>query len=173
MSIWSLVAVAYVAVRTVTAGVLLVHAIRRRASGVLAAHAVSDAAAALLVLAYAFYPLRAALGLLVIPLFLVFVAWELLSATQRLDLLGETPDGQLSDAELLGGTARWFWDGLNIIPAFVIGAMVVGSAVHAGIDLPGTPSALSCGSAELTSGATLAGDGVLVCSGRVVELDRR
>ena len=130
MNIWSLVALAYVVVRTVAAGALLVSA-------------------------YALHPLRAALGLLVIPLFLVFMAWELLSATQRLDLLGEMPDSQLSDAELLGWTARWFWDALNIIPVFVIGAMVVGSAVFSGIDLPGTPSALKCGTEVLTSGGTL------------------
>jgi hypothetical protein len=155
VNIWSLVALAYVVVRTVAAGALLVLAIRRRASGVVAAHAISDASAALLVSAYALHPLRAALGVLVVPLFVVFLAWELLSATQRLDLLGETPDSQLSDAEMLGWTARWFWDALNIIPVFVIGAMVVGNAVFYGIDLPGTPSALKCGTEALTSGGTL------------------
>jgi len=155
MSFWSLAALAYVVVRTVAAGALLVLAIRRRASAVVAAHAISDASAALLVSAYALHPLRAALGFLVVPLFVVFLAWELLSATRRLDLLGETPDSQLSDAEMLGWTARWFWDALNIIPVFVIGAMVVGNAVFYGIDLPGTPSGLSCKSAELTPGSTL------------------
>jgi hypothetical protein len=156
MSFWSIAAIAYVVARTVVAGVLLVLAMRRRASGVMAAHAVSDAAVALLVLAYALYPLRAALGVLVIPLFLVFVAWELLTFTQRLDLLGETPDSQLSDAELLGGTASWFWDALNVIPAFVIGAMVVGNVVYrGGIDLPGTPSALSCTPTEVHAGDDL------------------
>ena len=153
VNIWGVSAIAYAVARTVAAGVLIVLAIRRRASGVVAAQAVSDAAVALLVLAYALYALRAALGLLVIPLFLFFVAWELLTATRRLDLLGETPGSQVSDAELLGGTARWFWEVLNIVPAFVLGALVMGNAVTpGGLELPGTPSALSCRTAEVTPG---------------------
>ena len=155
MSIWSVSAIVYVVARTVGAGVLLVLAMRRRASGVVAAQAISDAAVALLVSAYAYYPLRAALGLLALPLFLIFLGWELLSATRRLDLLGETPDSQLSDAALLGSTWRWFWEAWNVVPAFVIGALVVGSALSSGLDLPGTPSRLSCETTELTQGATL------------------
>jgi len=156
MSIWSVAAIAYVAVRTVIAGVLLVHAVRRRVSGILAAQAISDAAVAVLVLAYALYPLRAALGWVSVLLFLFFVGWELLAATRRLDLMGETPGDPMSDVELLGGTARWVWDACNLAPAFVIGALVVGSVVwRGGYTLPGTPSALKCTPADVHSGDDL------------------
>jgi hypothetical protein len=156
VSIWSVGAVVYVVARTIIAGALLVLALRRRAPGVLAAQAISDAAVALLVLAYARYPLRAALGWVSVPLFVYFIAWEALAAAQRLDAMGETPDNPLSDAELLGGTARWIWDAWNIAPAFVIGALVVGSVFWpGGWALPGTPSALSCTPAEVVSGDTL------------------
>lgn len=156
MSFWSLSAIAYVVARTVVAGVLLVLAIRRRASAVVAAQAISDAAVAVLVLAYALYPLRATLGWLSVPLFLWFIVWEGLAAAQRLGAIGETPDEPLSDAELLGGMSRWVWDLGGLAPAFIIGGLVAGAMIVPGEwDLPGTPSALSCTPAEVHAGDDL------------------
>ena len=156
MSIWSLVAVAYVAVRTVAAGVLLVHAIRRRASGVLAAQAISDAAAALLVLAYALHELRSVLGWLSVPLFFYYIGWEGLAAAQRISAIGEIPDEPLSDAELLAGMWRWVWDLGGLAPAFIMGGLVAGSMILPGEwTLPGTPSALNCTPAEVHAGKDL------------------
>src|SRR5258705_3198703 len=156
MSIWSLAALAYVLARTVVAGALLVLAIRRRASGPVAAQAISDAAVALLVLAYALYPLRAALGWLSVPLFLYFIAWEGLAAARRMSAIGETPDAPASDAELLGGMSRWVWDLGGLAPAFIMGALVAGAVILPGQwTLPGEPSALSCSPVELVSGDAL------------------
>jgi len=156
MSIWSLGAVVYVVARTIIAGALLVLAVRRRASGVLAAQAISDAAVAVLVLSYAFYPLRAGLGWVSVPLFIYFLAWEGLAAARRLSAIGETPDEQLSDAELLGGMSRWVWDLGGLAPAFIMGVLVAGAIILPGEwTLPGAPSALSCSPVELLSGDTL------------------
>jgi hypothetical protein len=146
----------YVVVRTVVAGVLLVLAVRRRTPGVVAAQAVSDAAVALLVTAYALYPLRAGLGWLSVPLFFYFIAWEGLAAARRISAIGETPDEPLSDAELLGGMSRWVWDLGGLAPAFIMGVLVAGAIILPGEwDLPGTPSALSCAPVEVRSGDDL------------------
>ncbi len=156
MSIWSLAALAYVLARTVVAGALLVLAIRRRASGPVAAQAISDAAVALLVLAYALYPLRAALGWLSVPLFLYFIAWEGLAAARRMSAIGETPDAPVSDAELLGGMSRWVWDLGGLAPAFIMGVLVAGAIILPGEwTLPGTPSPLSCSPVDVVSGGTV------------------
>jgi len=146
----------YVVARTVVAGVLLGLALRRRTPGVLAAQAISDAAVALLVTAYALHSLRAALGWLSVPLFLYFIAWEGLAAAQRIGAIGETPDQQLSDAELLGGMSRWVWDLVGLAPAFIMGVLVAGAIILAGEwTLPGSPSALSCTPVEIHAGDDL------------------
>ena len=156
MSLWSLSALVYVVARTVVACVLLVLAIRRRTPAAVAAQAISDAAVALLVLAYALYPLRSMLGWLSLPLFLVFIAWEGLAAAQRLGAIGETPDEPLSDAELLGGMSHWVWDLGGLAPAFIMGGLVAGAMILPGEwDLPGSPSALSCTPAEVHAGDDL------------------
>jgi hypothetical protein len=156
VNIWSVGAVVYVVARTVVAGVLLVLALRRRTPGVLAAQAISDAAVALLVTAYALHSLRAALGWLSVPLFLYFIAWEGLAAAQRIGAIGETPDQQLSDAELLGGMSRWVWDLVGLAPAFIMGVLVAGAIILAGEwTLPGSPSALSCTPVEIHAGDDL------------------
>jgi hypothetical protein len=146
----------YVVARTVIAGALLLLVARRRAPGALAAQAVSDAVAALLVLAYAGYALRAALGGLTVLLFVYFVVWEVIAATRRFNAMGDAVDEAWSDAELLGGTARWAWDVLGVAPAFLVGALVAGSIVLPGQwTLPGTPPPLTCAPTELGSGDTL------------------
>jgi hypothetical protein len=156
VSIWSVGAVVYVVARTVVAGVLLVLAVRRRARGEVAAQAISDAAVALLVLAYALYPLRAALGWVSVPLFMYFIAWEGIAAARRLSAIGETPDDPLSDAELLGGMSHWVWDLGGLAPAFIMGVLVSGAIILPGEwTLPGTPSALSCAPVEVVSGDAL------------------
>lgn len=156
MSFWSLGAIVYVVARTVFAGVLLVLAIRRRTPAVVAAQSISDAAVALLVLAYALYPLRTMLGWVSLLLFFYFIAWESLAAAQRLGAIGETPDRPLSDAELLGGMSHWVWDLGGLAPAFIVGGLVAGAMVLPGEwDLPGTPSALSCTPAEVRVGDDL------------------
>jgi len=148
--------VAYVVARTVIAGVLLVLAARRRAPGAVAAQALSDAAAALLVLAYARYALRTALGWVTLPLFAYFVAWEVIAAARRFDAMGEAPGDPWSDAELIGGTARWAWDVLGVAPAVVLGAIVAGAFILPGQwTMPGTPPPLTCAPTEVAPGDTI------------------
>ena len=156
MSTLSVGTVVYVVARTIIAVVLLVLVARGRAPRGLGAQALSDAAAGLLVLAYAGYGLRAALGWLSVLLFIYFVAWEVIAAARRLDAMGEEVGDQWSDTELIGGTMRWVWDVAGIAPVFIAGVLVAGSVVLPGqYSLPGSPPPLSCAPAEVAPGETV------------------
>lgn len=89
------------------------------AAGQLAA----DAAAAVLLLAFGSYVLRASLGIWGIAIAVYFIAWEARAAARRWQAIAAGPDLP-SWAELFFGPWQWAWDMLVIAPPLAAGVLV-------------------------------------------------